>query len=106
MWLDKLQTRGFRGVPEEVWNFHIGSYQVCEKWLKDRQAHSGKNPRPDRQLNEDDINHYQRIVVALLGTIRLMGAIDAVINQHGGWPDAFMVEPVPREETDATDPSA
>jgi hypothetical protein len=106
VWLDKLQTRGFRGLPEEVWNFHIGGYQVCEKWLKDRQANGGKNPRPGRQLNEDDINHYQRIVVALHETIRLMGAIDAVINQHGGWPDAFMVEPVPREETDATESSA
>ncbi|HZO99007.1 MAG TPA: type ISP restriction/modification enzyme, partial [Terriglobia bacterium] len=26
----------FEGVPPEVWNFHIGGYQVCEKWLKDR----------------------------------------------------------------------
>ena len=29
---------GFRGVPEEVWNFYIGGYQVCEKWLKDRKG--------------------------------------------------------------------
>lgn len=28
------QTAGFRGVPEAVWNFYIGGYQVCEKWLK------------------------------------------------------------------------
>ena len=40
------KTRGFKGVPEEVWNFHIGGYQVCEKWLKDRQAKGGKNPAP------------------------------------------------------------
>jgi len=106
VWLDKAQTRGFRGVPEAVWHFHIGGYQVCEKWLKDRQANGGKNPRPGRQLNEDDINHYQRIVVALHETIHLMGEIDAVINQHGGWPDAFMTEPVHLEETEATEPSA
>ena len=49
VWLDKVQTRGFRGVPEAVWNFHIGDYQVCEKWLKDRQAKGGKNPRPGRR---------------------------------------------------------
>jgi len=36
--LDKAKTRGFQGVSEEVWNFHIGGYQVCEKWLKDRQV--------------------------------------------------------------------
>jgi hypothetical protein len=89
-----------------VWNFHIGGYQVCEKWLKDRQAKGGKNPHPGRQLNEDDMNHYQRIVVALHETICLMGEIDEVINQHGGWPDAFITEPVHIEETEATEPSA
>ena len=31
-------TIGFRGVPEAVWNFHIGGYRVCEKWLKDRKG--------------------------------------------------------------------
>jgi len=24
VWLGKAQSRGFRDVPEEVWNFHIG----------------------------------------------------------------------------------
>src|SRR5262249_22500378 len=37
VWTDKAQTIGFDGVPEAVWNFHIGGYQVCEKWLKDRK---------------------------------------------------------------------
>jgi hypothetical protein len=32
-----------------------------------------------------DIAHYQRIVVALKETIRLMGEIDEVIEAHGGW---------------------
>src|SRR5207253_10638432 len=31
-------TVGFRGVPEIAWNFRIGGYQVCEKWLKDRKG--------------------------------------------------------------------
>ena len=106
VWLDKMQTRGFRGVSEEVWNFHIGGYQVCEKWLKDRQAKGGKNPHPGRRLTEDDVNHYQRIVVALHETIRLMGEIDEVINQHGGWPDAFITGPVHIKKTEATEPSA
>jgi len=89
VWFGKPKTRGVRGVPEEVWTFHIGGYQVCEKWLKDRQAKGGKNPRPGRVLTDEDIDHYQRIVVALNETIRLMGEIDEVIGQHGGWPDAF-----------------
>jgi len=73
-------TGGFHGVPEEVWNFHIGGYQVCHKWLKDRKG---------RTLSDEDIAHYQKIVVALSETIRLMQEIDEVIEQHGGWPGAF-----------------
>jgi hypothetical protein len=71
-------------VPEAVWNFHIGGYQVCEKWLKDRKG---------RTLSKDDIAHYQKIVVALSETIRLMKEIDKVIDKHGGWPGAFAAEP-------------
>lgn len=78
-------TTGFVGVPEEVWNFHIGGYQVCEKWLKDRK---------NRTLSADDIVHYQKIVVALHETIRLMADIDVVIEEHGGWPGAFHVADV------------
>jgi hypothetical protein len=73
-------TVGFKGVREEVWNFHIGGYQVCEKWLKDRKG---------RTLSKDDLAHYHKIVVALSETIRLMKKIDEVIEQHGGWPGAF-----------------
>jgi len=68
---------GFRGVPDPVWNFHIGGYQVCEKWLKDRK---------ERTLSADDRTHYQKIVVALTETIRLMAEIDKVIAKQGGWP--------------------
>ena len=73
-------TIGFRGVSEDVWNFHIGGYQVCEKWLKDRK---------DCILTIEDIVHYHRIVIALHETIRLMREIDEVIEQSGGWPGAF-----------------
>ena len=67
-------------MPEAVWNFHIGGYQVCEKWLKDRKG---------RSLSASDIAHYQKIVVALHETVRLMEEIDVVIEKHGGWPAAF-----------------
>jgi SOS-response transcriptional repressor LexA len=80
VWIDKGQGVGFRGVPEDVWDCHIGGYQVCEKWLKDRKG---------RTLSDDDIAHYQKIVVAISETIRLMKEIDEVIEDHGGWPGAF-----------------
>lgn len=82
----------FDGVPEAVWNFHIGGYQVCHKWLYDRRRVGGKNPRPGRVLTDDDIAHYQKIVIALNETIRIMGEIDEVIEEHGGWPGAFVTD--------------
>ncbi len=64
----------FEGVPPEVWEFHIGGYQVCEKWLKDRRR---------RELRYEDLEHYCKVVTALAETIRLMGAIDGAIPR---WP--------------------
>jgi predicted helicase len=60
----------FTGVPENVWNFYVGGYQVCHKWLKDRKG---------RTLSDEDILHHRRIVVALQETIELMARIDAAI---------------------------
>jgi predicted helicase len=75
VWINKTQY--FEGVAPEVWEFHVGGYQVCHKWLKDRKG---------RRLTFDDIKHYQRIVAALAETITLMEQIDETIDQHGGWP--------------------
>lgn len=62
-------------MPEAEWNFNVGGYQICEKWLKDRKG---------RKLLKVDIDHYHRIVVALSETIQLMAEIDHVIEKHGG----------------------
>ncbi len=71
------KTQYFEGVPEAVWNFHVGGYQVCAKWLKDRKG---------RALSFDDIRHYQRVAAALAETIALMRRVDEAIEEHGGWP--------------------
>ena len=31
---------------ENVWNFHVGGYQACEKWLKDRRTLFEENILP------------------------------------------------------------
>jgi hypothetical protein len=88
VWIDAGGTKsettpgssGFHGVSAEVWNFHLGGYKVCEKWLKDRKG---------RPLSDEDITHYEKIIVCLSETIRLMTEIDCVIGAHGGWPGAF-----------------
>ena len=90
-------TTGFIGVPEEVWDFRIGGYQVCHKWLKDRNG---------RTLSDADIDHYQRIVVALTETIRIMAEIDEVIDAHGGWPDAFQTSDPAKDTHEASEENA
>ncbi len=65
-------TQYFGHVPEAVFNFKVGGYQVCKKWLEDRKG---------RTLNSDDINHYQHIVVALNETMRLMREVDMAIGE-------------------------
>lgn len=67
----------FDNVPEETWNFRIGGYQVLQKWLKYRKG---------RNLSEEDIEHYKKVVKALHETARIMQEIDEVIEAHGGWP--------------------
>lgn len=60
-------TQYFDKVPQVAWEFYIGGYQPAQKWLKDRK---------DRTLSFEDILHYQKIIVALTETDRLMKAID------------------------------
>ncbi len=62
-------TQYFDNVPEVAWNFYIGSYQPAQKWLKDRKG---------RTLEFEDILHYQKIIVALSETDRLMKEIDKI----------------------------
>ena len=68
------ETQYFEGIGPGVWDFSVGGYQVCNKWLKDRKG---------RQLSLEEIEQYQRVVVALRETIRVMGEIDTLIPS---WP--------------------
>ena len=63
------ETQFFDNVPPVAWEFYIGGYQPAQKWLKDRK---------DRELGFEDILHYQKIIVALVETDRLMKEIDGV----------------------------
>lgn len=60
----------FGDVPEIAWNFYIGGYQPAQKWLKDRKG---------RALSNADIEHYQKMIVALTETHKLMREIDRII---------------------------
>lgn len=62
-------TQYFDNVPQTAWEFYIGGYQPAQKWLKDRK---------DRTLDFEDILHYQKIIVALTETDRLMKEINKI----------------------------
>ncbi len=62
-------TQYFDNVPQVAWDFYIGGYQPAQKWLKDRK---------ERKLEFDDILHYQKIIVALTETNRLMNEINKI----------------------------
>jgi predicted helicase len=57
----------FEDVTPEIWNYHIGGYQVLHKYLKDRK---------NRIM--DDAPRYCRIVTALYKTIEIQKQIDNI----------------------------
>ena len=61
-------TQHFAGVPEVAWRFHIGGFQPAQKYLKDRK---------NRELTFDEISHYQKIIIALVETAKIMQKIDS-----------------------------
>ena len=67
VWINDEQY--FDNIPLTAWDFYIGGYQPAQKWLKDRK---------ERTLEFDDILHYQKIIVALSETDRLMKEIDKI----------------------------
>lgn len=61
----------FDKVPQVAWEFYIGGYQPAQKWLKDRKG---------LKLSFEDIRHYQKIIVALTETDKIMKEIDKKIE--------------------------
>jgi predicted helicase len=59
----------FEGITPEVWEYQIGGYQVCDKWLKDRKR---------RSLSLEEIKHYCKVVTALEKTIEVQAEIDKI----------------------------
>ena len=59
-------TQYFDNVPVEAWEQPIGGYRPAEKWLKDRKG---------RVLTQEDLKHYQRIILALAKTREIMNRL-------------------------------
>ena len=80
IWIDSSGTIGLQGVPKDVWEYCIGGYQVCEKWMKNRKG---------RPLTQEDLVYYQNVVAAIAETLRLAGDVEEAIKRSGGFPSAF-----------------
>ena len=61
------KTQFFKPVPQAVWEFRIGGYQVLDKYLKSRKG---------RKLSLDEINHVGAVADCLAFTIDQMARID------------------------------
>ncbi len=70
----------FDGVPEEVWAFRVGGYQVVEKWLKERR----------RRAITSEITHFMRVLNSIAQTIEVMGEIEEELED---WPWEIAAEP-------------
>lgn len=60
------KTQYFDNVPQVAWNFYIGGYQPAQKYLKDRKG---------RVLSVDEVKHYEKIIIVLCETDRIMHEI-------------------------------
>lgn len=59
----------FGNVPKPVWEFYVGGYQPVQRWLKDRKG---------KKLTNEDLEHYQKIIVAISETIEIIKKIGEV----------------------------
>ena len=64
-------TQHFTDVPEAVWEYEIGAYQVCEKWLRDRK---------NTALSHAEVRQYCAILTAIAETLQIMAEIDTVLD--------------------------
>ena len=62
-------------VAEEIWDFRIGTYQVCQKFLKDR-IRSGLSTHLQQA--------FQFVIARIEATMKLMTAINSLMASSNG----------------------
>jgi hypothetical protein len=70
VWINDEQC--FTEIPLEAWELSVGGYVPAQKWLKDRR---------NSELSVDEILEYQRVIVALSETVRVMADIDEALSK-------------------------
>ena len=67
-------------IAASTWEFQVGGYQVCRKWLRERSG---------RILSPVEIGRFQQITEAIAESVGVVREIDEAISAAGGWPHAF-----------------
>ncbi|MBP4142816.1 DUF559 domain-containing protein [Flavobacterium sp. P4023] len=62
-------TQYFGNIPEAVWKLCIGNSQPAQKWLEDKKG---------KLLESNEIKQYQKILVALMATDRIVKEINKI----------------------------
>ena len=65
------ENQYFSGIESQVWNYYIGGYQVLDKWIKDKVG---------RNLNDDEVEHYLKVITAISKTIEIQNEIDKLYS--------------------------
>ena len=69
VWINEQQY--FDHVPVQAWQTVVAGYQPLDRWLKDRKG---------KKLSSDEIERYQKIIVALQKQAQVMELIDRLIE--------------------------
>ena len=69
VWINEQQY--FDHVPVKAWKMVVAGYQPLDRWLKDRK---------DKKLSSEEVEHYQKMIVALQRQTSIMECIDNMIE--------------------------
>jgi len=66
-------TQYVTGITPAVWEFHLGGYPICRKWLHDRRG---------RILASDEINRYLHVIAVIAETLRIQRMVEVVFEKY------------------------
>lgn len=69
IWINEKQY--FEPVNQSIWDYELGGYQVCQKWLLDRRGQA---------LSYDDLSHYMATVYSLEAAMELIPELNRLWN--------------------------
>jgi len=75
VWINDKQY--FDNVSLEVWDYTVGGYNVCNRWLKERVGYT---------LDYNELTTYMKIVSNISCTNDIMRSINDLIDKNGGFP--------------------